>query len=52
MTKQGDNSMGRFSVEVEIANYRDMVKAEAGHLAGRGPLHCTARPPQRLQCYR
>jgi len=32
MKKHGDKGMGRFSVEVNLANYVDMGEAERGHL--------------------
>lgn len=33
MKKHGVNGMGRFSVEVDLANYVDMGEADRGHLA-------------------
>jgi predicted aspartyl protease len=33
MNPQGGGSMGRFSVEIEIANYQDILRAEDGRLA-------------------
>jgi predicted aspartyl protease len=32
MRTRGDNGMGRFFVDVELANYRDIIEAELGHL--------------------
>ncbi len=32
MVTQSDATMGRFAVEVELANYEDVVLARAGHL--------------------
>src|SRR5688500_14528863 len=33
MNTRGGNGMGRFSVDVTLSNYGDMVEAERGHLA-------------------
>ncbi len=33
MQMHGDKPMGRFSVDLEVTNYRDMIEAELGHLA-------------------
>ena len=32
MKKNGRHAMGRFTVEIELANYDDLVEAERGHL--------------------
>jgi clan AA aspartic protease len=43
MTTSGEDDVGRFSIEIQIANRRDVIKAEEGTLAQKDVRRITVR---------